>query len=114
MKKLILTIWFGISCLFCYGQYYGQFGDISNKQLDKLKLTTLKVVLKKDDPFSAAFKKAVEKNWTFTKYEFINEDALSQYKEKDEVFLLGYFNGSFHIGQKFMLDVPFIGIVNKV
>ena len=112
MKKIIFTILVTISFSFAHGQ----FGELPYNQVAELKQQTIKVALNEGDPFSSAFKKAVEENWTFTKYEFTTEEKIlsSGYEKKDEVFQLGFYKGTFQNSKYVMENVPFIGIVNKI
>ena len=114
MRKIIILFSIFIFSLsaYCQAGFIGGFS--SEKYLLKVKGQTLKVVLSGEETFRTAFKKAVEANWTFSKYEFITqEQLLKKYHNKDDVFLLGYIQGELIDGRNDMLGVPFIGIVDR-
>ncbi len=86
-KRILLTIFIATF----FSTSYAQLGGKPFKEkYDDLKKKKLMVLIKDNDPFSAALKKSVEENWTFCEYEFISEETLSKYTKNDDVYILVY------------------------
>lgn len=95
MKKSILTLLMLSIALFSYSQMKKV---IPQKEVSLLKNETVMIVLKENDIFSEALKKAVEKNWTFSKYKFTTlEELKSKYEEKEALPMFGFFDGVYTI-----------------
>jgi hypothetical protein len=111
VKKLIILSFLFSSCILSLN---AQWGDVSKKELDKLKNSTMLVVLKGEESFISSLKKAIEDNWTFTKFEFVTESEVQKkFVNKEEVFLFGYFTGDFSSYKYTLKEMPVIGIAER-
>ncbi|MFY8189586.1 MAG: hypothetical protein ACOVK9_01370, partial [Bacteroidia bacterium] len=89
MKKIILLSTF----LLAYTFSFAQFGNFKKKEeVEKFKDTRLVVVLFEDSAYSASIIAAVERYWSFTGFEFAQDNELANYKKGDYAFL--YFSKS--------------------
>jgi hypothetical protein len=95
MKKSILMLLMSTITLFGYSQIKKV---IPQKEVSLIKNGTVMIILKENDIFSDALKKTVEKNWTFSKYEFTTlEELQSKHKEKEVLPIFGFFDGMYNL-----------------
>ncbi len=89
MKKLVF-----LCCLFLLGfSSNAQFGNFKKKaELEKFKDTKLLVVLFPDSSYTFSIAAAMDRYWTFTGYEFIEDSAVQRYRKGDYAFM--YFSKS--------------------
>ncbi len=85
MKK---NIFLGLSILCFTFSAYGQFGDISSKQLAVLKNSKLLVVKSGSDVLDSLVEYSMEESWDFIPYEIVShEEAQSHYGDPGYSFL---------------------------
>ena len=85
MKKLIALV-----CLIFMGfQAFSQFENFSKKSdLESFKDTKLLVVLYPDSAYTYSIGAAIERYWTFTAFEFIEDTATQRYRKGNYAFLV--------------------------
>ena len=112
MKKKVIAFCLLLISIVINGQTAYTRGDA--KYIKEIKGQTILVVLSGEEEFRKALKKTFELNWTFSKYDFITEEQLKkQFKDKDKVFLFGYYKVEIDWDKHDLYGVPIIGISDK-
>ena len=110
MRKFFLLILTTI----LFSSIYGQANKaIPRDIVSSIKNEAVLVVIDGNSVFDVALKKAVEKEWKFSKYEFTTTKELqSNYKERSYVPIYGFFDGSIE-GQNGRSIIPCLGLITK-
>lgn len=92
---------------------FGQFGKISDAQIEALEEDTVVVVLTGEEEFDEALKSIVQNEWDISpvRYEY-ERDMRKKYSEGDSITQFGYFKGRFDSESGILDDVPFVGLVH--